>query len=253
MKKLCYTLKIRVSVQKHGSVGIIMLKIAVCDDEKEVITQLTCKVQERLDASKLPYAPVMGYTDGEALLEAMQETNYDLILLDIEMSGQSGLEVARTIQMDYEDTKVIFVTNREDLVYCSFQYHPFWYVPKNMLDVILSDALDAFCKSVASRYQVVQVGELKKCVHDIAYMEKQGHYLIVHNANGTSERVRVAISQMEELLSPYCFIRCHIGYLVNPEYIEEIGKESICLENGENIPISRRKHQYTKEMYAMFI
>ena len=230
-----------------------MLKIAVCDDEKQVIKQLACKVEERLNKSKLPYEPVVGYTDGESLLEAMKDVNYDLILLDIEMSGQSGLEVARKIQIDYEDTKVIFVTNREVLVYCSFQYHPFWYVPKNMLDVILPDALDAFCKSVASRYQVVQVGELKKCVHDITYMEKQGHYLIVHNAEGTSERVRAAISQMEKLLLPYCFIRCHIGYLVNPEYIEEIEKEHIGLENGGYIPISRRKYQYTKEMYAMFI
>ena len=67
------------------------MRIAVCDDEevfrtqeKELIDKLAGSIDVIVDA----------YSDGRKLLEAFDKNPYDVLFLDIEMPGGSGLDLA---------------------------------------------------------------------------------------------------------------------------------------------------------------
>lgn len=69
-----------------------MVRIAVCDDEDKCLRVTTEMLQQY---NKRPLT-VESYHSGEELLQA--DRAYDLILLDIDMQGMSGIETAREIR-----------------------------------------------------------------------------------------------------------------------------------------------------------
>ena len=64
----------------------LMYKIAVCDDEIKILEDIN-----RMIKKHQPDAEVSTYSNGERLLKAMEEENYDVVLLDIDMPGMSGI------------------------------------------------------------------------------------------------------------------------------------------------------------------
>lgn len=68
-----------------------MIRIAVCDDEKESVRQLkdmilSVGISDRVDC----------YESGEKLTE--EEQSYDIIFLDIDMEGMNGIETAKLLR-----------------------------------------------------------------------------------------------------------------------------------------------------------
>lgn len=72
-----------------------MIKIAVLDDERECIKQI-CKVTEKYFAKTAIQYEFCDYVDYKCLLQDMEnQRDFDLLLLDIELDGYSGLDVAK--------------------------------------------------------------------------------------------------------------------------------------------------------------
>lgn len=83
-----------------------MITIAFADDHLIVIKGL----QNILNS--VPDIEIVGtYQDGEALLEGLEHRAPDVLLLDIQMPGKTGLELSAIIQKKYPDIKIIALTN----------------------------------------------------------------------------------------------------------------------------------------------
>ena len=54
---------------------------------------------------------------------------------------------------------------------------------------------------------------------------------------------------MEQMLPKGNFVRCHRSYLVNIKYIKVVNKDTITLESGIKIPISRGKYEEVNEAF----
>ena len=66
------------------------------------------------------------------------------------------------------------------------------------------------------------------------------HELVIH-AKGRAYRVREPISAFEERLSAD-FFRVHRSYLVNLKAVRRIGRTSVALEGGAEVPVARGKY-----------
>lgn len=66
---------------------------------------------------------------------------YDLILLDVEMPGSSGMEITQQIKGFLPNVRIIFVTSHTEYAIDAFELLIFRYIPKNNLEVKLTAAV----------------------------------------------------------------------------------------------------------------
>lgn len=110
-----------------------MYHIFICDDEKRFTEVLEKRVETCLKEQGQSYEIQIFY-NGIEMFQAMQKKAPEILLLDIDMPEISGMELAEQIFSSNINTNVIFVTNRDDLVFQAIHYQPFRFIRKEKLN-----------------------------------------------------------------------------------------------------------------------
>jgi len=218
------------------------MKIAVCDDEKVFRDAIT----EHLKPFKVnnPEITENEFSCGEDLLAAYEAgESFDLIFLDVEMTGMSGVEAGQKIRALDNTVMFIFVTSYTKYVPEAFILNAFQFlvkpVGKEMFNKEFERALSTYT-NLKYRYKVTYKTKTTILeVKDILYIETYGRNLRVVTSDSKYEYVG-NISAEEKKLAGYGFVRCHKGYLVNMHYIIKPENNMLVLSNEENIQISKR-------------
>jgi len=179
-------------------------------------------------------------------MEAYNKVNkehIDLLLLDIEMPGMTGLELTKNL--GYASPLIIFTTAKTDYAVEAFELNVVDYVIKPVSPARFLQAIEKAKEVLESNKQDVLVEEkefvfvrdngiLKRIdINDILYLEAMGDYVKVH----TLQKFHVVHSTLKaigEKLPPSKFMRVHRSYIValnKIDFIEEgvinIGKNPI--------------------------
>ena len=218
-----------------------MYQVFLCDDEPKFLSDLTEKVRK-----VLPDSEITTYSDGGRLLETLSGDGCDILLLDIDMPGLNGWDIAGHLShvMKQADQKLllVFVTSHDELVYDSLQFHPFGFVRKGYVDSelprVLLDCVQElagherhFCFHTAS-------ADVKLPLEEILYFEAEGNYIRLYTDAG-EYRFRDTLSAIENALSDSGFVRIHKGFLVNQSSVRKLTSEEADLRNGVRLPIGR--------------
>ena len=110
------------------------MKIAVCDDEKEIRDMFAEKI-----GKLCPEADLWLYQSGEELL--LSEKEPDILLLDIQMPGKNGMETAKELRRKNKRAIIIFVTALDDFVFQAFDVGAFHYLVKPFDDRKFAEVL----------------------------------------------------------------------------------------------------------------
>lgn len=90
-----------------------MLRIAICDDDKILVTQIEEMLNRYLDKKMIDRYIEIFY-DGASLERIYEKGDrFDIIYLDIEMSGKNGIEAAKSIRRLDRDVLLIYVSSYE--------------------------------------------------------------------------------------------------------------------------------------------
>ena len=85
-------------------------RVAVCDDSSEDACYVAGMVQAWA-SSRDTALQVERFPSAEAFLfRYAEDQGYDMLLLDIEMGGMNGVELARRIRRENEIIQIIFIT-----------------------------------------------------------------------------------------------------------------------------------------------
>ena len=226
------------------------MKIAVCDDENKIVEEITSFIKK-----EFPSSEVKAFSDGESFL-ASSEERPEVLLLDIDMSGISGMEVAAALTREKVQTLIVFVTAHDELVYDSFKYHPFAFVRKKFLEEELKAVLSDCAKQLESRNKNFIFHNASKLVtlaqSEILYFEGQANYLAIHT---TSEvfKMRSTMAAVEKELEDSDFLRIHKGFLVNLEHIRVLKTEELELDNGTILPIGKSYSEAAKKSILRYM
>ena len=150
---------------------------------------------------------------------------------------------------------IIFLSSLDHLVYQSFAFQPFWFLRKSHLEDLptIIEKLLHLLSSQQIQYTInVNGNNISISLSDISYFESDGHYIIAH-MNEKTIHFKSRMSDIENELKPYSFIRCHIGFLVNCRFIKICSRTSITLITGQVIPISRAKAEETQTIYVKYM
>ena len=238
-----------------------MVRIAICDDNREdsaMIQREIERIYRPLFAMNQSEYEIILYETGNDLVRDIDAVlDYHMLFLDIDMPGINGLTIAETIENKSHTVNLLFVTNRNDLVFEAIHFRPFRFLRKECLHEEIEEALLAVIEKMKEETIVCEFEtgseNIKISVSDIVYLESSGHYVRVHTQDGESCVVRSKISELETKLNSMGFVRIHVGYLVNIRNIFSISSKGAVLDNKIVLPISRKNIERVKQLHADYV
>jgi len=224
------------------------VRIAICDDERKDLMHLQALVN-KYDSS----IAVSSFESAESLLGGVKEQHCDIILLDIEMDGMNGFTAAEVLSTMKNPPLIVFVTNSGEYTYRGYEV-AFRYLPKPVNYAVLADVLSAAIRKISSQKITITVEGSSHVlpIDSIHYFESFGHNLTVHTT-AKDYICRTKLNEVESLLPGNSFASPHKGYLVNLDYVDTVGEDSLSLSNDVIIPISRRKKQEFERALFRFV
>ena len=102
-----------------------MMKIILVDDEK-IIREGAASVIRKV----VPEAHLVTCANAEEALRAVEQENYNIAFLDVEMTGMNGIELAHRIKKDHPGTNIIFCTAHPHYTGDAMRLHASGYIVK---------------------------------------------------------------------------------------------------------------------------
>ena len=234
-----------------------MIKVAICDDEEKAVALHEQIVRKCLQSEGVGYE-ITTYTQSRNLLYDITDDGffYDLILLDIEMPGISGMEIPQRLKGFLPNVRIIFVTSHTEYAIDAFELSIFRYVPKNNLEVKLAAAVTDAAKLIeleaGQEYTIQTASRMEKIPYkDIFYIQRDGKNASIISSVGIA-KVRKSLQQVFDELNTPEFIFVDRGCIVNIIHIMKISDGMVVLKNGEQLPISRSHLQEVKQKINQF-
>lgn len=219
--------------------------IGICDDDPNFCNVIVTMLNEFL----LPDDQVSVYHSGSQLLDAVlgERTPIDLILLDIEMPGISGLETAVELREMQPNVFIIIITNYMKYALKGYEIQAFHYLLKPLNVTKLKKEIDHVRQIVDSFVRDVLYINTKEAsffvplIH-ILYIESQGRIITVHTPSHDYCYYK-RIHQLDNELNSKGFFRIHKSFIVNLVCISHINRSNkqVILTNGTKIPVAPTK------------
>lgn len=234
-----------------------MTRILIVDDEqpaRERIRQLLTAVSD---------VEVIGEaSNGEQAIERINELKPDLVLLDIQMPGASGLEVAAC--MPRPRPKIVFCTAFDQYAVDAFELHAVDYLLKPVNRVRLAQAiarvrakpeieaeaeLDRVTQAVHGKCTrlLVRSGDRFRIIpqREVVYFSSEGGLTRLHTRD-RQYLLDPSLNDLEERLDPNLFFRISRCAIVNLDSVSEVrpligGVASLALSTGAVLEVSRRR------------
>ena len=235
-----------------------MFKVAILDDDTTALMISTGAIEGFFKEKNIDYK-ILSYSNPKTFLSTIKEENFDLAFLDIDMQEISGLNVANEIQNIKKDMIIIFLSQREDLVFECLKYHPFGFIRKSKLiddfALMMNQYYNTFIANESNETRIDIVDKTRTItfkINEIVFIEGDRNYQKVVLRDSTSQNIRIPLGELEGRLVNYGFLRIHKGYLVNYLYIRSILGDEVVLTSGKKLPMSKkRKDEIMKQYLAI--
>ena len=216
-------------------------KIAVCDDQTPH-RELVCRLVSDWAEQHGYLTEIRSYCEAAPFLfDYGREKDYDLLLLDIEMPGISGVELARAVRRDNSAVQIVFVTGYDDYFSDGFDVSALHYLLKPIHADKLFPVLDRAAANLAVGQRSVLLStaeaEIKVPLSDILWIEAENVYVLVHTVKEVY-RCRMSLSRLLEQLDD-TFLQVHRSYAVGLRHIQKITRTDITLAGGAVVPMRR--------------
>jgi two-component system, LytTR family, response regulator len=230
-----------------------MLRCIAIDDEELALELLVDNIR------KVPYLELVAACNNPLeAIKVLQQQPVDLIFLDIQMPGLTGIQFIQTISKNY---LFILITAYEKYALEGYNL--------NVVDYLLKPVeLDRFikaCNKANELYQLrnhpkisetsadyffvnVEYSLVKVQKSDISYVEGLKDYVKIHLRSDNKPVItRMSIKSVEEQLNSSQFIRIHKSYIVALAAISSVRKNSVFIGSIE-LPLGE---SYRDNLYAI--
>jgi two-component system LytT family response regulator len=242
-----------------------LVRVLIADDEPVARAGLRHLLQD------IDWLQCVGEAaDGPAVVAAVQRLQPEVVLLDIEMPGYSGIDVLR--QLPSPVPRVVFTTAHAEHAVTAFELGALDYLLKPFGAARLTAALARVRASLGEplppaldRYgEMLANGPMQRLfvrsgrsiqpipVAEVHRFEAVGDYVTAHTSRG-EHLLHLALSRLEARLDPQQFARIHRAHIVNLDQVTRFRREldgrlTAVLKSGAELPVSKSKAQVFREL-----
>ncbi len=218
--------------------------IAICDDseaDREYLSGLVSRWAREAGHT----AEIAAFDSAEQFLFCYEEkSDYDILLLDIEMGEMDGVTMAKTLRRENDTVQIVFITGYSEYIAEGYEVAALHYLMKPVREDRLFSVLDRAAEKLKKNEKVLNVecrGELVRVpVHRIRYAEVFGNYVTIHA--GEELTVKMTLGNLEKELDDR-FFRVGRSAIVNLTQISRVTRTEIRLNDGTGIPLPRGAYE----------
>jgi len=237
--------------------------LAICDNDLADLQFLTGQMEEYFTVHPEHKSEINTFTGSAALRESLENgTHYSIFLLDILMPETDGIEIGRLIHAKSADAPIIYITSSDEFALKAFQNHALRYLVKPVRKDELFSALDfaySLLPAPSDRTVTVKTRDGIVClpVNDIILVENQNRSAYYTLRGGETIQSTSLRSTFENGIAPLStdpdFLHTHKSFYVNMRCIRAFHPESLSLDDGREIPVSRGFFQKANRTYLEFL
>ena len=233
-----------------------MIKIAICDDEEIVTSDIEERLHRIAQTSGVSI-DIDVFFDGMALTDYIinNSVKYDMIYLDIELKNENGVDTARKIRQFDKGVLLIYITNYESFAKEVFEVSAYRFITKPISDDIFEKYFTSAVNEITQAPQFFQFQynkvHYKLPINDIIYFQSDKRITYINTGTDVRkcyEKLN-SIEQKMQQCGVY-FFRTHQSFLVNPSYVEVYMYDSMQLRDGTVLSISEKRRKAVNELYC---
>lgn len=219
-------------------------RIAICDDspgDREYVAHMV----EHWAAISGHTVHIHTFPSAEGFLfHYTEESNYDILLLDIEMGAMDGVTMAKKLRKTNETIQIIFITGYSDYISEGYEVAALHYLMKPVKEEKLCSVLDRAAEKLARNEKVLTFevgGEMVRVpIYQIRYADVFGNYVTIHAASDLT--VKMTLGKLESQLDGR-FYRVGRSTIINLTQISRVTKTEIKLSDGTAIALPRGAYE----------
>lgn len=213
-----------------------MLRIAVLDDDIGYSLVINSMIKQVCEESDLEFM-LLNFNEKAELFKYFDTPNsrIDILVLDVVLGEQNGIDVAYEINQKYPRTKIIYLTSYSqysaDISDTDFVYFLIKPINEEKLKNALFKAKSIIDEENESLIWYSYYGQLRSLnVNDIKYLESDAHYVHIFFDDGTETVISGRLNDLEERFREMKkFLRIHQSYLVNMDKIVNMSNTHVTL------------------------
>lgn len=215
-------------------------QLAVCDDRPED-SRLVARLASRWARQAGAEAEIESFPSAEAFLFRYEEKkDFDVLLLDIEMTGMDGVTMAKAVRREDEAVQIIFLTGYSDYILEGFEVAALHYLMKPVDREKLFTVLDRAVEKLRKNERALTLelpGELVRVpLYEIRCLEVRQNYVTVHAKEDYT--VKKPLGEFQRELDER-FFRTGRSCIVNLACVRRVTRTEVFLDGGLTMPLSR--------------
>ena len=220
-----------------------MLKIAICDDEKEFRDSAERMLKLYMEEKAVPYQADVFNVPSELVDTTEKGTIYDVYLLDIYMPGVTGMSIATELRNRDIKSPIIFLTSSPDHALEAFGVDATHYLLKPYTKDSFYVGMDKAMQSIASHKNdsvILKVDNDYRSilVSKLIYCEAEDKYQRLYLASGERLLVRISGTELYKLLSEFdSFYHCGRAHIINLNHISRVTQSGAEFKNGMKLSL----------------
>lgn len=233
-----------------------MLRVAICDDDRESLDQL-CRLLEEYRGAHLPELRYTPFSGAFGLLSAIEcGQRFDLAILDVLMPNTNGIQAAEEIRRRDEEMEIVFCSTSREYAVDSYNVRARNYILKPIdrrkFFAVMDQVISAMTLGCQNGFWVRdKQGGISRIVHSrLQYCEVIRKEILFHMTDNHTVICRKSLVElMQDLGDADNFFQPHRSYLVNMDHVQRVTKTELILTGGKTIPLSRAKSAQAMEAF----
>lgn len=233
-----------------------MIRIAICDDEDNIVNKIEGIVRNYQSKVHSQFE-IHTFSNGIDLISS--QFKFDLIFLDIEMPDVDGIRAAKKIREKDKNVRFVYVTSHSECALNVFAVHPFDFAVKpvdaNKIHEILNEYMEySKQRDFGEKVTLKTISEtiVLNLKNVIAFEYTDNRRILVHTAD-KSDEIRGSITEILQTINSEHFVSPHKSLIINLREVNKIADFTIFMSNGLKIPVAQKRLKEFQTVLSLYM